>query len=1508
MSLINRIEISNFVCLLGPEAADSEWEPLFRHNIFDLGSQSSAISMPNGTGKTSLAEAVIAILSRDRVLAQRTREKMAPASFGDYSHIRVELLIPRADGANDMFVSGGYSVPGETWVFGVCGFRGKQHSLSYYYYKGTLEDCPVVKTEGDRKFFISNADFKECRKSISGFHYNIDKTDWSQEMSNHDFRPHTLHQMATFQKNGGGDTSSSIYNITPRRNEKYHEAFFYSIIAPELLSGAMSDEDDEGDEFYLEETFRKSGQKYIRAKYETKRREKELEREEGTLEALEKIAKKADQALSSELEMKQLFSKISEEAAVINSLIKQRFIGIPFADHYPSGKMGDLAKGIVVIPRFGVAIQDAALANIAGKNTGHLNRDAGTAGVLGSRMTQPIEVVMDLAIQDQNSIDYGGWEGNCYSQEQAQKLFKGNGKALELINDAFQWFEASVDTNPYRIEVAACTREIKSLLEQIAECEKNGASLKEKRERLESTIKKIDSYRDAWDTLNSKGCFTAEELADPENTARKVSEEYENASKAVNTHKTKLSNLEPLQTAYRKVQDMFGSDAEPASILSENGSQIDTCKQHRISINEEVINCKNELKNLERESSKVEKAIGEHSTQIDRLESLSEEAKEYRATFGDISPDGLEQKVTIERDELNRRLNKLPMIMKQHQEAVSALERFREMFPEQSPSEWIKSATEQYGALLNRHNNADQDKTDLERQLNELSNEKIAASTISAKALDALKESGLSFKPLHQLAKDELIDVNRKKKVLSYFSALLFAPVFEDHDQAEAAAKIFHERNIPIPVFLYHELAEFIKNSELHSKPEGLVFNHQAGICTRTVDCIINPGLIEKEKEITQRKIERVSGLMRELSEEIAKVHPDSEVVSLAKRSAVAIENDSEKVLGELQTELDRLNSKSEVVNLRASFSSIKLINSMIAFNKAGGSEQIKHLSEIKSTLSSQKSELNSQFEQSSEKISELESSKQKCEAELDRLRLSQEITIALDKAAKFLSEDGPAYMKKSESLSQELTGKLKWANERNVGEYLFERAARFLESKDTDFSKIEEDIQSTLDSERQIQNDIQKHRVTIGQLEEKRNRIGVFESALDDAVAALLEKYKHLRACLDMVPEQTNTSDRPSETVALASQYMNERSMSEKTDIDLLERLTNSFNEMQIKRNAGEARRSRERFNDEMRNLSSFVNDITSSEYVSKNMKTALKMKANKPIELKALRDDFSIDYDKAKDLFEKAQKAESEVRAKAVERLVTFCDDARDNLRQMKDVLRGTEATLEIKAKVVDEDSLIAVVDSIMNLIEEEEKHFNKTKENIEGEEEKHKQALTERIKNRIYRGIFHDTEVKVVHPDIRQGRPFALSTRMSGGQRTAVSLMVMAKLAEYSMRIESIRDASNASGRRRAISRSASVLIIDGLFSNLSKASLIRNSLASLKASRGNFQLVGLIHWPEYVNNSDIFPTYIIGKEVADPNDPNGNSGFVYTENRSSVIHPKKIGRNPGELESMTFQVTH
>lgn len=1503
MSLINRIEISNFVCLFGPEAGDDEWSPLFRHNILDLNSQSTAISMANGMGKTSLADAVIAVLSRDRTLVIRTREKMSPVSCGSYSHIRVELKVPTIGSSSDLLVASGQEVPGETWVFGASGFRGKSQSITFYYYKGRLEDCPVAKIEGHRITLMSNAAFKLSRESVSGLRFGVPASDWTDAMTPH-FPPHTLAQMAHFQKNGGGDTASSIYNVNSKGNEKYHESFFYSVIAPELMSGAMSDEDDEGDEHYLEDTFMKSGRAYIRAKNETLRREKELERDKQTLKALEGLSDKAAKALASGEETQKLFAKIGEEAGIINQLIKRRFIGIPFADEFPVGKIGELAKGIVVIPQAGPVIKDHVLAKILGKLTGDLNRDAMNAGVESTKITKPIEIITHQPIQDQISIDLGGRENKGYSLEKAAQLLCGREPDIQNLRAAFQWFGSTVDTNPYRRESQVLAHEISVLLSKVEDCKKRAGEAVSRREELEATIKRVDALKDAWQTLIEMGCFSDEELADPLATYKLVEEEYSDAQKAVSEHGVKIRRIKGLQASYQQVIDKYGDGANPSVILRENNDRLTESKRLLQVIREEAKAAKVRKNEVSIHTASLLRQYEAANSQLGHLQSLASKADEFTELFGEESAAGLEDQVNKDRDNLLRRQAELTGEINQAASLVESLQSFRAKVGDVSPTKWLITAEEKHRDYVTQLHEAKRDMSDLNRRLNDLDNEKVSASMVAAKALEFLAKEGLPSVRLLDVIREMSLEKERERDVLSYFSAILFSPVFESQEEAVSAAKILYEKDMPIPVFLRSNLIDFALRGTLSSGTDGLVFDHQAGVCTRAVDCIIDPSLIEREKSETRVKKESLSSKIDDLQDKVDEVSPKSALIRLAQRAEEAEKADAESNLNRLREEQEQLERKSDQIKRRSSHHAILLIRSMIEFDNLGGKDRLDSVNHRASELREEHRLAEDDVAQLDEKISTLTDREKACEGDVEKLTISPEMAVALSKAKEFLDADGRAFLKSEKDVEAELNKQLELSKKRNAGEHLFRNAAEFLKTKDKDFEHIQAQIETLRSQERSLLDEAESYSESIKDLECKRDRLRTFESSLDFLVSELLAKHKHLRS----LPEISADSGENSDIVIQAIRFMNNRGLSDDTDSMTMSQLTETLGGMNIKRNAAEARRSQQRHKTDMDELASAIETVISQGTLSVSMKTGLGMNKDNPSDIIAIQQHFSVDFDRSKEVFEEAKKAEEKVRNQARDRLVSFCDDARDNLRLLQGILKKGEATLEVKAKVSDVDTLATVVDSIMAVIENEEEYFQKTKDGTRGEEEKYKTNLVSKIRDRIYRGIFSNPQVRIVHPDIHSGRSTSISPKMSGGQRTAVSLMVMSKLAEYSMRKESIRNASSYAGRRKAIAKGTSVLIIDGLFSNLSKPSLIKKSMASLKASRGNFQLIGLIHWPQYENNHEIFPTYIIGKEVADPSNTDGVSGFVYTEDGSTIISPKKLGRNPGELDSVGYRVSH
>ena len=135
MSVINRIEIASLLNKHGD--VSSPWAAKMRHLVLNLRGQSCAMNMENGFGKTTLSDALIGMLSRDRTLMHKTRRKMSPSKDGHpWTHIRVEFN--NTSGAqSDILAQAGDSVGGEQWVFGMYGHSDTD--AGFYFYPGALD-------------------------------------------------------------------------------------------------------------------------------------------------------------------------------------------------------------------------------------------------------------------------------------------------------------------------------------------------------------------------------------------------------------------------------------------------------------------------------------------------------------------------------------------------------------------------------------------------------------------------------------------------------------------------------------------------------------------------------------------------------------------------------------------------------------------------------------------------------------------------------------------------------------------------------------------------------------------------------------------------------------------------------------------------------------------------------------------------------------------------------------------------------------------------------------------------------------------------------------------------------------------------------------------------------------------------------------------------------------------------------------------------------------------------
>ena len=99
--------------------------------------------------------------------------------------------------------------------------------------------------------------------------------------------------------------------------------------------------------------------------------------------------------------------------------------------------------------------------------------------------------------------------------------------------------------------------------------------------------------------------------------------------------------------------------------------------------------------------------------------------------------------------------------------------------------------------------------------------------------------------------------------------------------------------------------------------------------------------------------------------------------------------------------------------------------------------------------------------------------------------------------------------------------------------------------------------------------------------------------------------------------------------------------------------------------------------------------------------------------------------------------------------------------------------------------------------------------------------------------------------------------------------------------------VRVAQQAAKSRARTNR---VIFIDGIFSTLSNRKIIGEALNGLRDLGGNFQVIGFLHSPTWVNDPSVFPVYHVGKKLG-------------KANGDSLVSFREEGRASGTLGFLT-----
>jgi hypothetical protein len=217
-------------------------------------------------------------------------------------------------------------------------------------------------------------------------------------------------------------------------------------------------------------------------------------------------------------------------------------------------------------------------------------------------------------------------------------------------------------------------------------------------------------------------------------------------------------------------------------------------------------------------------------------------------------------------------------------------------------------------------------------------------------------------------------------------------------------------------------------------------------------------------------------------------------------------------------------------------------------------------------------------------------------------------------------------------------------------------------------------------------------------------------------------------------------------------------------------------------------------------------------------------------------------------------------------VDNLVRFARQAQTNLEILNAVMqRYPTARFVVKVDIASEEAIGAIIESLIAEIEDKERAARQRKGVLSNSEiEEHDAGYREFIHNRIYREMFIKPSVAYIHTAIREDETLLTEPgkRISTGQHTALAMMWLVRQAEYAQ-VRAAKMHGNRREQKLALKGSQRIMFFDGLFSNLSNERYINAAFHGLKDGGDNFQLIGLIHSPYYVNNSDIFCVHLMGK---------------------------------------------
>ncbi len=888
---------------------------------------------------------------------------------------------------------------------------------------------------------------------------------------------------------------------------------------------------------------------------------------------------------------------------------------------------------------------------------------------------------------------------------------------------------------------------------------------------------------------------------------------------------------------------------------------------------------------------------------------------------------------------LQEQLTTEESIVNEHQPFVDALSWFGDKYSGKTPDQWLTD-TAKHRQKLNAEQIENTGKiANLNGELDDLEQFAVADNRVYSQALKVLSDAGIQYERLYDIIITS-VDGDRRKGLLSLFSSALSAPVVATINDAEATTEILEKGRVTVPVFLKDQLVKFAKVGEFESSAD-LAFTFLVGRRTRQVDILLDKNLINEEKSRISKEIQNLETRNQAIAGQLEKISEDSQEVRSVLMAKDAITKGSADKYAEASAALDKFQQQLPGLKKRASSDALSAIESMKQFIAIGGKGTFTQLIEtdipaLKSAMESVNTEITRLEQHTTDEANKARAAAKEFKAlggEAEFIKIANEVaqlepqvklllerlgampsklekleTLAtftgsqlatfeqtyyttardIEAAIKFEADGNAAFMQSAEDTALDADNEVDKATNRLSG-IDFEKAERYIEKAKSGDKGMTERIANAKAAKARAVADAATAEKVIQNLDVDIANITPLVEELHETVVEARNQYAKIATLDDDVRQKYLVANTVNHEVSQCADVVRVACLEGKPGTSVENRaaiynLKESIKALKIdtqqllrlnvsRKNASHAfNEKRNEFCDkarskEIKGLSPLeIEEIASARTIQElNHVKELKSRIELQIDAK------NADLQKSRELAEKSKSA-------SIDNMSNFARQAEINLKIMDRVMQKTPSgRFYIDVQIADHERVLRVVESLLDEIQDRERSFRERSSVMLNEDiAKRKEVYRDLVKRAIYRNLFINPTVEFSHTGIWAGARKPMNNEMSKGQITALHLMWMIKQAEYSLQLVASRHQTKRE-RDTALKQSQRILFFDGLFSNLSNDNIIDDAFQGLKFVGDNFQLIGLLHHPRYVNNTDIFPIHLVGKRFRNKGDQN-HRGFI------------------------------